>query len=296
MLKDFEVTPRRVAIVLCAVLCVCSAARAQSTRHESGFAEVNGTRLWYEASGKGPAVVLVHGGLVNSRLWDAQMKPLSKRFRVVRYDIRGYGRSQAPTGEYQMLEDLRALLDHLKIDKATLVGLSLGGIIAADFALEHPARVERLVLVGAGLRGDKQPRDERTARAYQIGAREGAEKYFEAFTESDLLAGIRNRPKARALMHTMMVDNFKAIEYLAKGWPQSPEPPTAERLAQIKTPTLVVIGSLDGKNLQNIADTLASQIPNARKIVIDGASHHPPVETPADFNRVLLEYLESRKP
>jgi 3-oxoadipate enol-lactonase len=284
----------RLFVITLALLCVCAAARAQTAKHESGFAEVNGARLYYEAMGEGPAVVLVHGGLVDSRLWDAQMKPLSKHFRVVRYDIRGYGRSQAPTGEYYPLEDLRALLDYLKIDKATLVGLSLGGIVAADFALEHPARVERLVLVGSGLRGDKQPRDERTTRAYQIGAREGTEKYFEAFMESDLLAGLRNRPKAREAMHRMMVDNFKAVEYISKGWPQAPEPPTAERLAQIKPSTLVVIGSLDGKNLQNIADTLASKIPNARKVVIPGASHHPPVETPKEFNRVLLDYLKGR--
>jgi 3-oxoadipate enol-lactonase len=294
MPEDFKVTSRRAALVVCALLFVCSAARAQSGKRESGFAEVNGARLYYEASGEGPAVVLIHGGLVDSRLWDAQMKPLSKRFRVVRYDIRGYGRSNAPTGEYYPLEDLRALLDYLKIDKATLVGLSLGGIVAADFALEHPARVERLVLVASGLRGDKQPRDERTTRAYQIGAREGVEKYFEAFMESDMLAGLRNRPKARAAMHTMMVDNFKAVEYISKGWPQAPEPPTAERLAQIKAPTLVVVGSLDGKNLQNIADTLASKIPGARKVVIRGASHHPPVETPEEFNRVLLDYLGKR--
>jgi len=293
-LRESKSAALRVALALCAVLCLCAAAPAQPGKHESGFAEVNGARIYYEAMGKGPAVVLVHGGLVDSRMWDAQMKPLSKRFRVVRYDIRGYGRSPAPTGEYYPVEDLRALLDLLKIDKATLVGLSLGGIVAADFALEHPARVERLVFVGAGLRGDKQPRDERTTRAYQIGAREGTEKYFEAFMESDLLAGLRNRPKARAAMHTMMVENFKAVEYISKGWPQAPEPPTAERLEQIKQPTLVVVGSLDGKNLLNIADTLATRIPGARKVVIPGASHHPPVETPKEFNRILLDYLEGR--
>jgi pimeloyl-ACP methyl ester carboxylesterase len=291
---DLKVKPLYVALALalCVLTCVCADARAQVGKRESGFAEVNGTRLYYEAMGRGPAVVLVHGGLVDSRLWDAQMRPLSKRFRVVRYDLRGYGRSAAPTGEYYPLEDLRALLDYLKIDKATLVGLSLGGIIAADFALEHPARVERLVLVGSGLRGDKQPRDERAANAYQVGEREGAEKYFEAFTQSEMLAGLRDKPKARASMRAMMVENFKALAYLRKGLPQAPEPPTIERLTQIKTPTLVLIGSLDGKNLQNIADTLASKIPGARKVVIHGASHHPPVETPEEFNRILLDYLK----
>jgi len=294
MSEEFKVIARRAALVVCALLCVASASRAQSTEHESGVAVVSDTRLYYEASGKGPAVVLVHGGLVDSRLWDEQMKPLSKHFRVVRYDIRGYGRSQAPAGEYYPIQDLRALLDYLKIDKATLVGLSLGGIIAADFALEYPARVERLVLVGSGLRGDKQPRDEKSANAYQVGEREGAEKYFEAFTQSEMLAGLSDKPKARALMRTMMVENFKALAYLRKGLPQAPEPPTIERLTQIKAPTLVVIGSLDGKNLQNIADTLASKIPGARKVVIPNASHHPPVETPKEFNRVLLDYLKGR--
>jgi 3-oxoadipate enol-lactonase len=281
----------RVFFVTLALLCVCAAARAQTAEHESGFAEVNGARVYYEAMGKGPAVVLVHGGLVDSRMWDAQMKPLSKHFRVVRFDIRGYGRSPAPTGEYYPHEDIRALLDYLKIEKATFVGLSLGCILSADFALEYPARVERLVLVSSGLRGNKLPRDERTTLAYRIGAKEGTEKYFEAFMQSDMLAGLRDRPAAREAMHRMMVDNFKAAEYINKGWPQSPEPPTAERLAQIKQPTLVVIGSLDGRNLQSIADTLSTKIPNARKVVIPDASHHPPVETPEEFNRILLDYL-----
>jgi predicted alpha/beta-fold hydrolase len=104
----------RVFVVALTLLCVCASARAQLSKHESGFAEVNGGRLYYEALGKGPAVLLVHGGLVDSRMWDAQMKPLSKHFRVVRFDIRGYGRSPAPTGEYYPHEDIRILLDYLK--------------------------------------------------------------------------------------------------------------------------------------------------------------------------------------
>jgi pimeloyl-ACP methyl ester carboxylesterase len=274
-------------LLLVLMLSACADASAQS-----GFAEVNGTRLYYEVVGRGPAVVLVHGGLVDSRMWDDQMGPLSKRYRVVRYDLRGYGKSAAPDAKFSPTEDLRALLDYLKIDKATLVGLSLGGMIAADFALEHPERVERLVLSGSGLRGDKQPPDEKTLNAYRTGAREGAEKYFEAFLQADLLAGVRDRPAARERMHRMMVDNFKALTYLSAGLQQSPEPPTIERLGEIKVPTLVIIGSLDGKNLQNIADMLAARIRGARKVVIPGASHHPPVETPKEFNRVLLDFLK----
>lgn len=258
----------------------------------AGLAAVNGTRLYYDTAGHGPAVVLVHGGLVDSRQWDDQMAPLSKRFRVVRYDLRGYGKSQEPSGAFSHVEDLRALLDYLKIDRATVIGLSLGGMVAADFALENPARVQRLVFVGSGLRGDVQPTDEKSLRAYQVGGREGAAKYFEAFLDADLLAGVRNRPAALERMRRMMIENFDALAYLGPGKIIYPAAPTIERLGDIRVPTLVVIGSLDGLALRNIADTMAQKIPGARKVVIDGASHHPPVETPHEFNRILLDFLQ----
>jgi len=282
----------RAALALCALLCACAAVCAQTDGRASGFAEVNGTRLFYEVRGAGPAVVFLHGGLNDSRLWEAQMGPLARRFRVVRYDLRGFGRSNAEKVEFWPTEDLRALLDFLKIGRATLVGLSLGGIVAADFALEHPERVERLVLVGSGLRGAGLPPDEKAVAARRVGAAEGAERYFEAFLESDLLAGLRRRPREREAMRRMMVENYKANAYISAGYSQSPEPPTAKRLEQIKAPTLVVVGSLDGPNLLKIADTLAARIPGARKVSIPGASHHPPLETPREFNRILLDFLK----
>jgi 3-oxoadipate enol-lactonase len=281
-----------------ALLCACVAAAGAQTRDggASGLAEVNGTKLYYESRGKGPAVVLIHGGLNDSRLWEEQMKPLSKHFRVVRYDMRGFGRSNAERVEFSPTADLRALLNFLKIERATLVGLSLGGIVAADFALEHPEQVERLVFVDSGLRGAGLPPDEKAVAARRAAASEGLEKYFEVFLQSDMLAGLRTKPRAREAMRRMMVENYKANAYISAGYPQSPEPPTARRLGQIKAPTLVVVGALDGQNLQTIADTLTQGIPGARKVVIDGASHHPPVETPQEFNRVLLDFLENRKP
>ncbi|HEX8559990.1 MAG TPA: alpha/beta fold hydrolase [Pyrinomonadaceae bacterium] len=293
---------RRLTVILlrvvaaCSALCAGAAAAGAQTKGGavSGFAEVNGTRLYYEAAGRGPAVVLLHGGLNDSRLWDAQMGPLSKRFRVVRYDLRGFGRSNAERVEFWPTEDLRALLDFLKIKRATLVGLSLGGIVAADFALEHPERVERLVLVGSGLRGGGFRPDEKASAARLVGEREGAERYFEAFLQSDLLAGLRTRPKAREAMRRMMVENYKANAYVSAGFSQSPEPPTAERLGLIKAPALVLVGALDAPALLDIADTLAAKIPGARKVTIPGASHHPPVETPREFNRALLDFLTKR--
>jgi len=266
-----------------------SSGRAAAT----GLAPVNGTRLWYQVAGRGPAVVLIHGGLVDSRLWDDQIAPLSRSFRVVRYDLRGFGKSETPTGPFSPLEDLRALLDFLSIDRATLVGLSIGGQIATDFALEYPARVDRLVLSGASLRGFSSAPDPKTRHAYRVGAAEGPEKYFDAFLDADLLAGVRTRPAARARMRRMMLDNFKALSTLSPEMLQFPQTPTIDRLGEIHARTLVIVGSIDAPALRQIADTLSTKIPGARKVVIPGASHHPPVETPAEFNRILIDFLRA---
>jgi 3-oxoadipate enol-lactonase len=255
----------------------------------TGFAEVNGTKLYYEMAGKGSALVLVHGGLVDSRLWDDQMKDFLKRHRVMRYDLRGYGKSAAATEPFSHIEDLRTLLDFLKIERATIVGLSLGGIIAADFALEYPGRVERLVLVGAGLRGDKQPPDKDEKEVYEAFSR-GAEAFADASMRSGLYAAVRPGTPAYVRLRQMMLDNFKALSMLRPGFLKYPEPATIERLGDIRVPTLVAIGSQDARSLKNIADTLAAKIPGARKVVISGASHHPPVEKKKEFNKAVLDF------
>jgi 3-oxoadipate enol-lactonase len=113
----------------------------------------NGARLFYEEAGEGPAVVLVHGGLGDLRMWDGVVPLLAASHRVVRFDVRGFGRSDAPAGEFSPHEDLRALLDGLGIESAALVGLSLGGRIVLDAALELPERVSALVLVAPGVNG-----------------------------------------------------------------------------------------------------------------------------------------------
>src|SRR4026207_822680 len=117
------------------------------------IAEVNGTRLYYEVQGAGRPVVLVHGGVRGGGVWDDQVPVLAKKYRVIRYDVRGFGRSAEPVGPYLAADDLVALRDHLRIPRATLGGRSLGGRISIDFALLHPERVEALVLLAPGLSG-----------------------------------------------------------------------------------------------------------------------------------------------
>ncbi len=120
---------------------------------ETGFAEVNGVKLYYEVAGEGHPLVLIHGGLVDRRLWDDQFDVFAQHYRVIRYDIRGFGNSDVPAGPYSNYEDLYGLLKFLGVEKAYVMGLSMGGGIAIDFTLAHPEMVAALIPVAAGVSG-----------------------------------------------------------------------------------------------------------------------------------------------
>lgn len=127
---------------------------------KTGYADIDKGRLYYEVTGRGPAVVLGHAGIADLRMWDTQVEPLSERFTVVRYDVRGFGRSSAPKGDFHPEQDLRGLLDHLEIARAAMVGVSMSGGIAVDFAVSYPERLWALVPVAAGLEGFDWSTDE----------------------------------------------------------------------------------------------------------------------------------------
>ena len=155
-------TKKRAILILIAVLVLSCCNRLQDTSSHAdlvtGIVEVNGTSLYYEIQGNGHPLVLIEGGQLDCRMWDDQFSVLSQNYQVIRYDVRGFGRSGAWADSYQAHEDLRALLDTLAIEKAHFVGLSLGGRISIDFALEYPEMVRSLVLAGPGRSGSQGSR------------------------------------------------------------------------------------------------------------------------------------------
>lgn len=280
--------------ISCAIVLFLITMDSSAQNRTSGFAEIKGGKVYYEAAGKGKTVIFVHGGLVDSRLWNEQFDEFAKNYRVVRYDIRGHGKSPMPTASYSPVEDLRELLKFLKIEKTTVVGLSLGGIIAADFTLEHPEMVEKLVLVGAGLRGFESKPDEAGWKIFQEAVKAIPEKAAEMWLAHPLLAGVKNNPRAKEKMLRLMTDNHRAYTTIN---PQNyiyPKQPTIERLGQIKSPTLVVIGDLDHPDLIAISNTLAQKIPNSQIVTMKDASHHPNLEKPEEFNRILRGFLRKK--
>jgi 3-oxoadipate enol-lactonase len=262
----------------------------------SGEPAVNGTRLYYEVAGTGSPVVLVSGGgTLDRRQWDDQFDVLATRFRVIRYDIRGIGRSAQPTGEFSHHEDLRALLEFLKIERAVICGVSFGAAIAVDFALDHPSMASGLVLAGAGLSSDKQKSVDSVLALSALAKEEGLERAIDVITGMpSFVSG--NNTTARRRIRQIYLDNHDVFEAgfpLVTLW-QPTTPPARERLTQIKAPTLIIVGSNDAAATAANADRLASAISGAQRVVIAGAGHMVNMDAPAEFNRALVAFLDSK--
>jgi pimeloyl-ACP methyl ester carboxylesterase len=261
------------------------------------YAEINGARLYYETAGIGEAVVLLHAGISDSGMWDETFSALAERFRVVRYDRRGYGRSLMPVGGYAHIDDLAGLLDHLGIASTHLIGCSDGGRVTLEFALAHPARVRSLVLSGANIRGYEfsdavttyaQQNDdafeagdialatELDMRMWVIGAKRRAEMLDPAFLEK---------------AHAMAEDVYKTPPTLGDERPLTP--PAINRLWQIKAPALVLVGAYDVPDFINISGMIAFALDNATKEMIPDAGHMLPMERPRVFNERALAFLNS---
>jgi pimeloyl-ACP methyl ester carboxylesterase len=228
-------------------------------------------------------------------MWDDQFAALAGRYRVIRYDLRGFGKSDFPQSPFSYVEDLYALLKFLKIDKASLVGLSLGGGIAIEFALEHAEMVDALVLTSSSLRGYQSPRNEKSVAVYKALAEQGKEKAIEMWLEHPFFATGKRSPVYQLRMKTMLADNFKnwaAETPVSVTWPT---PPAIERLQSIKARTLVVVGDQDALNILSIAETLRAGISGAEKVTIYGVSHHLNMEKPKEYNEIVLAFLKPER-
>ena len=268
---------------------------------ESGIADVNGARIGYEILGEGEPLVLVHAGIADGRMWDAQIDAFSRRYRTIRYDLRGFGRSPMVPGPFSHAVDLRALLDALEVDRAVLVGCSMGGGAVIDLALENPERARALVLVGPAISGfgfDEGPPEEWDEL---VAADEAGD--LERVSELEVrmwVDGPRRGPDAvdpavRDLVREMNLIALKN-EAMQLGEELEPEVPAASRLSGIQAPTLVLVGDEDRARTLAAAGLLEGEIPNVHKTVMAGTAHLPNMERPEEFNRLVLSFLEGLKP
>jgi pimeloyl-ACP methyl ester carboxylesterase len=242
------------------------------------------TELWYDETGEGPPVVLLHEGVVDSRIWDPVVPLLAGRHRVIRYDQRGFGRSPLPRGPYSLVGDLISVLDAAGVDRAALVGCSRGGGIALTAAVERPERVSALVLAGSALPGHRLEvnwTDEQIARWEAADAVDD----FDAMAELDMevWAPMGADPQLRA----MFVENAVG----SNSEETTTDEPVADRIHSIAAPTLVITGSRDVPAINDVGALLAREIPGARRAVIEEADHMIPWRTPEELSHLILEFL-----
>lgn len=258
------------------------------------YADVNGTRLYYEVAGSGHPLVLIHGFSLDTRMWDDQLAPFAEYYRVIRYDMRGFGKSALPTEEpYRSADDLKALLDHLGIAHAHILGLSLGGGVAINFAQAYPSMTSALIPVDSVLSGYRFSSGYITLNRsiFSMASREGVEATREAWLHHPLFQPASEQPHVASKLRRMVGD-YSGWHWLNHDPEESPRPPAIERLAAIGAPTLVIAGERDLPDFQAIADILATRIPHAEKAIIPHAGHMSNMEAPAAFNATVLQFLD----
>jgi 3-oxoadipate enol-lactonase len=242
------------------------------------------TDLWYEDSGSGRPAVLLHEGVVDSRIWDPFLPHVDGRLRTIRYDQRGYGRSPMWTGSYSVVDDLFSVLDTAGVEQAALVGTSRGGRISIQAALARPERVSALVLVASGLAGRPLDIDVTPEQEARWDAAEAKGDLAElAAIDLEIWAPMGVDEELRA----MFVENVEASNADDPGR----EDPSAGRLGEIGMPTLVVTGGRDVTAINELGELLAREIPGAHSAVIEESDHMVQWRAPEELARLVLDFL-----
>jgi len=263
---------------------------------------IDGAAIYYELAGAGTPLVLIHGFGLDRRMWDDQFAAFAVRYRTVRYDVRGFGLSDLPgSTPYSNHEDLRRLLDVLEIEQAHVCGLSMGGGIAFDFAVEHPERVLSVIGIGSAVGGTTVDYGPMSASVGAMYAAAGEGELAEAkriWLESPLFAPARRHPVVAARVG-QMVEDWSAWQLTNHADHVDPEPPTAQRLGQLPMPVLVINGELDNDGVKGVAVTVEANAPNARRALVPDAGHLANMESPQAVNDLiagLLTESSSRAP
>jgi pimeloyl-ACP methyl ester carboxylesterase len=251
--------------------------------------------LYYEEVGHGTPIILIHAGIADCGMWDEQIEEFSQSFRVIRYDMRGFGLSDRATGEYSNSDDILALMKFLKADMAHLIGLSFGASVAIDFTLEHPERVIGLVLVSPSLSGYQfsnelsskiQAVDEMVAEGNQSGATElELQMWVDGPTRSPDQVDSTVRERVRK-----MEERIYAL-YNPDASPAPPRQPAMSRLSEIQVPTLIIVGGKDMPDILAIGRLLREKVKGAKLAVVANTAHMLNMEKSSEFNRIVVDFL-----
>lgn len=263
----------------------------------TGLAAVADTKLYYEMEGKGEPVVFIHETALDTRQWDAQWKSFARHFKVIRYDIRGFGQSARARDPHYPSEDLKELLDYLHIEKAHIVGLALGGNVALNFAAKYPGRVLKVVAADTPLDGftDYTPLLNATVgRIIDLASHQGwHDEQQDVWLRSPLMRLYAADDKTVINLSEMICDYHGDHFINPRIDPAFGTPSTLNLLSGISAPTLVLVGEKDEESFHRVANLLVKTIPNVRKRVIKGAGHLSNMDKPKVFNKLSIQFLST---
>jgi len=260
----------------------------------SGKAELTGVE-----DGKGPALVFLHAGVADKRMWRDQMSAFADRYRVVAYDRRGFGETRYKPETFSHMQDLRAVLDKLGIEQANLVGCSQGGRFAVDFTLAYPKRVSKLVLVAPAIGGAPQPDElpDDIDNLLQQAEQAEDQKHYDLVNRIEAHMWLDGPRSADGRVPGSARDLFLRMNIIPLKSPSPGKDEAAKdsfkRLKEIAALTLLIWGDLDFPHLQERCALLGKRIKDAKSELMPGTAHLPNLEQPKKFNALLDAFLKA---
>lgn len=284
---------KNLTILFCLLILIT--ANTYSQEIETGYVNVDGGKLYFEIAGEGDYIVLLHDGILHHVIWDAQFELLSKKYRVVRYDRRGFGKSSQPDAPFSHIDDLNQLVNKLKIPNAIVFGMSAGGGLAINFTLKYPEKVNGLVLTGAVVSGYGYSNHFLT-RGGRVDLNEvfrDNEKFIQYFGWDDPYEIYPKNIEAKNKFFELLKANPQNITGALGYFSKPPERAAVNFLGEIKIPALVLVGEYDIPDVHAHSGAIQSGIANSKRQIISNSGHLIPLEQPEAFNATVIQFLSS---
>jgi len=273
-----------------------------TNKTQSGFAIIEKAKIYYETAGSGTPFIMIHAGVADSRQWNNEFAFFAKDYQVIRYDMRGYGKSEPVDGEFSHMGDLISVLETLEVNEPSiLMGCSMGGGLAMDFALTYPFKVKALIMVGSGPSGleldvSTPEKFSEVEKAYDAGNMDlVAELETQIWFDGIGRPSEKVNPAMRKLAYEM---NRNALSHeakeLGKRLPNT-ETLAFDRLGNLNIPVLVIVGAHDIPYILDAADYMKDNIPGVQKVQITDAAHLPNMDHPAQFQTIVKDFLTNLK-